>query len=194
MIAVGIAVAAFNARVRETSLARIARVFATISATSFGGAQVAHMRRAIVGENRWLSEHEFVEMLAVAQVVPGSTPVSLAVLIGEYLRGTLGATVALVAATVPGFAILMLFAVVLFGPWHIAFIGPALRGCAAAAVGITVANCLELTRTQSRQWLSLAFLAGTALAVSLLHASLELVLFTFGLGSIAIQLATMRRS
>jgi len=48
-------------------------------------------RRMFVEQRRWLTEQEFVEMLSIAQLLPGANGVNMAVLIGYRLAGPLGA-------------------------------------------------------------------------------------------------------
>jgi hypothetical protein len=55
-----------------------------------------------------------------------------------------------------------------------------LLGCAAAALGLTIGNALELTWDERGDWVRILLLAITALAVSFLKMPLLLVLVIFG--------------
>jgi len=72
----------------EVTLLRLFTSFAVISATAFGGAGIPMMRREFVTRRGWLTEREFLDIYAIAQVSPGAIPVTLAVLIGRRLAGT----------------------------------------------------------------------------------------------------------
>ncbi|MBV8582041.1 MAG: chromate transporter [Candidatus Eremiobacteraeota bacterium] len=167
------------------SLLALAAVFGRISSTSFGGGQQAMIRRAVVRERGWLSEREYMEMLAIAQIAPGANPVNMAVLVGRRVAGAPGALVAFVACTLPGLVILLAIAALSLTP-RLAFLQGALRGCAAAAVGLTFANALELTRPFRRDLVDLAFVAAAALAMLVLHASLAVTLIVLVPLSIAL--------
>ena len=52
----------------------------------------------------------------------------------------------------------------------------ALRGCAAGAVGLSLANAVELSARIRRDVVALLFVALAAVAVAVLHVSLGLVL------------------
>jgi chromate transporter len=161
----------------EASLAGIATSFARVSATAFGGGQMGAIRREVVRLNKWVDDDTFLEILSLAQLLPGSNPTNVAVLVGSRLRGAAGATVALLAAVLPGFAILMVlgvFALALHQPWMTG----ALRGCAAMAVGLTLANAIEMTAKRINVP-DLAIMAAVAAAVLVLHASLALTLVIF---------------
>jgi len=153
----------------------LALVFGRISSTSFGGGQMSAIRREVVRRNKWLSEPDYLELLAIAQVAPGPNPTSVAVLIGGRLAGPLGAAAALLGATVPGFVILLAIAALALDP-RLGFLRGALRGCAAAAMGLTLANALEMTWPFRRKLVDLVLIAAAALGVVFLHLSLALTL------------------
>lgn len=168
-----------GASTRPASLLAIGLVFARISSTSFGGGQIAAIRREVVRRNRWLSDSEFLELLSVAQITPGANPVNMAVLIGARLGEAAGSAVALLCATVPGFVILMAIALLAFAGAHNVALGGGLRGAAAAAVGLTLANAMEMTLPKLSSLLEITFVAAVAMAVIFVHLSLVLTLGIF---------------
>lgn len=145
----------------------------------------------MVERRAWLTEDDFVEALALAELMPGANLVNLAVAIGHRVRGAAGACVAMLAVCVPPFAIALAVAVAYFAHVEIPLAGAALRGCAAGAVGLTLANAIELTAERRRDGpLALALLAASALGVVLLKLSLLPVMAIFG--GLGIWLATVR--
>ena len=152
--------------------------FAVISTTAFGGAGIPMMRREFVSRRGWLTEREFLDIYAIAQVSPGAIPVSLAVLIGRRLAGASGFWVCLVAETVPGFLVLMLIAVLSMDP-HMSMLRSALKGCAAAAVGMLIGNALELSWPYRAKIVDLAIMVAVGVAVLVFHTSLALMFLIF---------------
>jgi len=172
---------------KPNTVAALAIAFCRISTTSFGGGQMPAIRREVVRRNGWVDDETYLELLALAQLLPGSNPTNIAVLIGARVRGMLGATVALFAMVLPGFAILMIlgaFALDSHQPW----VQGALRGCAAMAVGLTLATSIEMTAKRVRI-ADLAIIIGVAATVLVLHASLVVTLVAF----IPISLFLMRK-
>jgi chromate transporter len=167
-----------RAATARPSLLAIAATFARISSTAFGGGQMGAIRREIVRQRRWLGEEEYLELLAIAQLLPGANPTNVAVLVGGRLRGAAGAAVALFAAVVPGFAILMVLAAVALDV-HAPALNGALRACAAVAVGLTLTNAIEMTLPRRRDLVDLAIVAAVAVAVLVFHASLAVALAIF---------------
>jgi chromate transporter len=147
------------------SLLRVARVFAVLGATSFGGGVVAYLRGALVEQEGWFDDAEFVRLLELSQTLPGLNSVNLAVIAGDEVRGVPGAIVAGLAMTLPGVAFVLalgaLYAPYADAPWMRALLG----GAAAAAVGLLLATALRLGRPQFRRPLDLAILLVTAFAV-----------------------------
>lgn len=167
----------------------IARVFGRISATAFGGGQMLAIRREIVRNEKWLTEDEFFALQTIAQILPGANTTNVAVLVGSRFRGLVGAATALAAVVLPGFAILLAIAAIALDSQLPAVRG-ALRGCAAVAVGLTLANAIEMTLPRRRSLIDLSLIAAVACFVLFLHASLVLTLVLF----VPIALLVTRRS
>jgi chromate transporter len=118
-------------------LAEIARLFARIGITSFGGGLSAWMYREVVDRRRWLAEDAFLSGLTLGQIMPGANVVNLSVYIGQRLRGWLGSVVAVTALLLPPTIAVVVLGAVLqrFGefPW----LHDLLEGVAAGAIGLT---------------------------------------------------------
>lgn len=83
-------------------LATIAVQFTTMALLSFGGANAVlpEMYRQAVELRGWVTEHQFADMFAISQVVPGPN-VMIVTLIGFKLAGLTGATVGTLAMCGP---------------------------------------------------------------------------------------------
>jgi chromate transporter len=86
--------------------------FFKIGAFTFGGgyAMLPIIKREVVDDKHWLTEEEFVDVLAVAQSSPGAVAVNSAVFIGTKLRGIVGAFSALLGVIMPSFLIILIIA------------------------------------------------------------------------------------
>ena len=71
--------------------------------TSFGGpvAHTGYFREAYVVQRRWLSEQEFAELVAIANLLPGPSSSQLGIAIGSRRAGRLGGLAAWVGFTLP---------------------------------------------------------------------------------------------
>jgi len=156
----------------------VARAFLWLSLTTYGGAQSAAIRREVVNRRGWLSADEFFELRSIAMVAPGPNSPNLAILVGLHLAGTWGALLAFLAATLPGLAIILGFALLSFDP-RLVGVSAALRGCAAAAVGLAFAGAVEITLVRKLGPAQLGIVVASAAAVTVLHFSLWLTLLVF---------------
>ena len=93
---------------KASSLWDISRTFLLLGATAYGGlAMVEPIRRRIVQEKGWLSQKEFLDGLALCQLLPGATVVQLATYVGYRLRQTKGALAAAAAFILPAFILML---------------------------------------------------------------------------------------
>jgi chromate transporter len=153
------------------------RVFLWLSTTTYGGGQSAAIRREVVRNRGWITEEEYLEFRSIALIVPGPNSPNLALLVGLRLSGTAGAIVSYAASSLPSAVILLILGVLSLDP-HLGPLRSALRGCAAAAVGLTFANALEMTAPYRDRLLELGLVVLSAACVLVLHFSLWLTLLT----------------
>jgi len=88
----------------------LVRYFLTLGTIGFGGpvALTGYMHRDLVEQRRWISEEDYKEGLALAQLAPGPLAAQLAIYLGYARHGLLGATLVGVAFPAPSFAIVLL--------------------------------------------------------------------------------------
>src|SRR3979490_3071787 len=128
---------------RSPGLLAIFLAFLRLGCTSFGGGTAGWLHRDIVLKRRWLDDPTFLAMLTVGQALPGSNGTKLTVLIGQHLRGTAGAAVALFALLAGPFLIVLGIAGVYAGLTGNRTLHDMLDGVAAAVVGLTFATGLR---------------------------------------------------
>ena len=167
--------------------------FSSLSLQGFGGV-LPVAQRVLVERRRWLTKEQFVEMLAVSQVLPGPNVVNLALMFGDRCFGLRGAFTALAGMLlVPTLIVLALTA--LYGQFaQNPVVTGALRGMGAVAAGLVLATGLKLLTTLKRNArglpLCLGFGAVTVLATAWLRVPLVWVIL--GLGAVAIAVAWTR--
>jgi chromate transporter len=165
------------------SVGAIFREFLVIGATSFGGV-VPYLRGRLVVKRRWLDDRDFVEMLSMSQSLPGLNATNMAVLLGDRLRGGMGSLAALVGICLPGALLMFAVGLGIRGHAEIAWFTAALKGVAAAAVGLILYTVLQLSKKSLDRHMDLVFVAITVIAVNHFHLSVLWALL--GVGCIAI--------
>jgi chromate transporter len=162
---------------RAVSPLELGWAFLRLGVTTYGGAASAAIGDEVVRRRGWLTRDEFLTFRSISLIAPGANSPNLAVLIGRHLAGPAGAILAFAAATIPGVVAIVLFGFLALGTHSV--LGSALRGCAAAAVGLSFANALEMTYPWRRDAPRLALVAIAFIAVVVLHAPLWLTLLVF---------------
>ncbi len=89
--------------------------FFKIGTFTFGGgwAMISIIEREIVDKHKWLKRESFLDLLAVAQSLPGILAVNIAVAIGDKLKGGKGSLVAALGTILPSFCMILIIAIFL---------------------------------------------------------------------------------
>lgn len=167
--------------------------FNRLSLQGFGGV-LPVAQRELVERKRWLDKQQFIEMLAVSQVLPGPNVVNLALMFGDRCFGLRGAMTALAGMMLAPLVVVLVLTA-LYGQYsHHSLVSGALRGMGAVAAGLVISTALKLLATVRRnpmgRWPALAFAALTFVLIALLR--WPLVWVVLGLGSLAIAVAWYR--
>ena len=178
---------------RPTSNKDLFIAFTLLALQGFGGV-LAVAQRVLCDQKRWLTKQEFVEILAISQVLPGPNICNLALMIGDRFFGWRGAFAALGGMmAVP--LVLVLLVTAVYGQYalHPAVAG-ALKGMGAVSAGMILGTALRLApalRSNPMGVPTCVALAVLAFAgVALLRWPLVWVLL--GVGSIACIYAWMK--
>ena len=89
--------------------------FFKIGAFTFGGgwAMISIIEREIVDRHHWIERNDFLDLLAVAQSLPGILAVNIATAVGDKLRGVRGSAIASIGTILPSFLIILAIAIFL---------------------------------------------------------------------------------
>lgn len=74
---------------------------------------ISLIEREVVDKKKWLEREEFLDLLAVAQSLPGILAVNISVVVGDKLRGFKGSVIAAAGTILPCFAIILAIAMFL---------------------------------------------------------------------------------
>ncbi|WP_153796181.1 chromate transporter [Foetidibacter luteolus] len=173
------------------SLRDLSIYFLKLGTIGFGGpvALVGYMHRDLVEQKKWITEEDYKEGLALAQLAPGPLAAQLAIYLGFVHYRIIGATIAGFAFVIPSFIMVVLLGIayVRFGglPWMQAIF----YGIGAAVIGIIAMSCYKLTiksigkfnkSSLRSKWL-LWVLYGAGIIITVITQSEE-VLFFIGAG------------
>ena len=121
--------------------------FLKLGTIGFGGpvALVGYMHRDLVENRKWISEEEYKEGIALAQLAPGPLAAQLGIYLGFVHYSFLGATLIGFAFVLPSFIMVVLLGIVykLYG--GLSWIQAVFYGVGAAVIGIIVMSSYKLT-------------------------------------------------
>jgi chromate transporter len=150
----------------KPSTREIFSAFLHLGATAYGGlAMVEPIRQRVVREKEWLDQKEFLDGLALCQIVPGATVVQLATYVGYRLRRTAGALGAAAGFILPAFVLMLALSALYFSYGNIAWVKSVSRGLGIMVIALLLQALWHLGQNVRKHWLDvgIALLALLAL-------------------------------
>lgn len=127
--------------------------FLKLGATAYGGpAMIGQIKETVVKKYGWMKEGEFLQGVALCQLIPGATMVQIATYVGYRLRGIRGAIISAVAFVFPAFIVLLILSTLYFKLQNLWFIEALFKGLGTAVVAIVLNACINLGRSILKDW------------------------------------------
>jgi chromate transporter len=145
------------------ALTTLAAFFAVTSLFAVGGGNSAipEMHRYAVEVQHWLTDRQFADSFALAQLTPGPNLI-IVTLIGYHVAGIAGAVVATLAmcgpASVLAFVVGRASERFTGARWH----GALSRGLVPVTIGLTAASATVIVSVADYSWMAAAITIGTA--------------------------------
>ena len=145
--------------------------FVKIGAFTFGGgwAMISIIEKEIVDKHHWIERDEFLDLLAIAQSLPGILAVNIATSIGDRLKGLKGGIVAAAGTILPSFLIILAIAIFLT-PETIKgsrVLSSIFMGIRPAVVALIIAPVITTAKAAKLKLTTIWIPAVAALAISL---------------------------
>ncbi len=139
--------------------------FFKIGLFTFGGgyAMIPLIEREMIDRRAWVGRREFLDLLTLAQSVPGPIAVNTAVFVGYRMRGLRGAAAALLGTVLPSFVIILTIALFFAGIRQNPVVDAAFKGMRPAVVALIIGPVVSLARGIHR--ILYIVIAATALAI-----------------------------
>lgn len=128
---------------------RLILSFLKIGAFSFGGgyAMLPVIQEEIVNINKWLTESEFVDIVAISQMSPGPIAVNAATFVGFTQYGIIGAILTTTSVVIVSFFLVTTLASFISKNRDVAIIEGIFKGIRPAVIGLIAAACISLFNT-----------------------------------------------
>jgi chromate transporter len=139
--------------VTKSSLGALVRYFLYLGSLGFGGpvALVGFMHRDLVEDRRWISEDEYRLGVALSQIMPGPLAAQLAIALGYFQHGVLGATVVGLAFVLPSFLMVVAISIAYVRYGGLWWMQALFYGIGAAVIGIIAIAAYKLSRSTNKR-------------------------------------------
>ena len=147
--------------------------FAKIGAFTIGGgyAMIPIIQKEVVDKRGWISEEDFMDVLAISQSAPGILAVNISIFLGHKLRGTRGSIVATLGSTLPSFTIILLIAMFFAGYQDNPTVMAIFKGIRPVVVSLIAVPMINMAKKAKLNFFTGVLAALTALLIIFLKVS-----------------------
>lgn len=130
---------------------------------------ISIIEQEIVNKHKWIEKDDFLDLLAVAQSLPGILAVNIATAVGDKLKGTKGGMVAALGTILPSFLIILAIAIFLTPDMikNNRIISSVFMGIRPAVVALIIAPVITSAKAAKIGWKTVWIPMTVALMISL---------------------------
>ena len=145
--------------------------FFKIGLFTFGGgyAMIAVVEDACVGQKKWITHEEMMELIVIAESTPGPIAINCATYVGYKEKGVLGAVAATVGMVLPSLVIIYAISMFLNRFLEIGIIANAFRGIKVGVSVIIINAGVKLLKDVPKNGLPRLILLGAFAAMMLIN-------------------------
>lgn len=124
-------------------------IFSRIGLFTIGGgyAMVPLIEAELVDKRRWITKEDFLDLMALAQTIPGIFAVNIAIFIGYKIHGFWGAFWMALGTILPSFVIMLLIALFFQQFQHIEAVERIFKGIRPAVVALIAAPTFKMAKS-----------------------------------------------
>lgn len=105
------------------------------------------IEREVVDRKQWITKEDFLDLMALSQMLPGVFAINFSIYIGQRLRGLRGSLAMALGVVMPSFLIILLLAMFFMAFAENAIVEAIFRGVRPAVVALIAAPCIKLGKT-----------------------------------------------
>lgn len=179
----------------KKTLLKLFTTFFKIGAFTFGGgyAMIPLMQRETAEKNKWVSDEDILDVIAIAESTPGPIAINAATFIGYKTAGFWGAFCATLGVVLPSFAIILLISFVLREFLSIPVVAYAFNGIRAGVVALLIKALFNMYKKMPKVPLSYFLAIGSFLAAGIFSINVLIVIVLCGLSGLLVSLISERR-
>lgn len=147
--------------------------FSKIGAFTIGGgyAMLPLIQKEVVEKKKWLTQEDFVDILAISQSAPGVFVINISIFIGERLKGFKGSVVAAIGSALPSFVTILVIAMFFSRFRENEVVNSIFKGIRPAVVALIAVPLIGMSRSVNLNKYTSVIPVLTTLAIVLLGIS-----------------------
>ena len=174
------------------------QVFATffkIGAFTFGGgiAMIPLIQKEASEKNKWVTDDDILEIVAIAESTPGPIAINSATFVGYRAAGILGSVAATLGVVLPSFVIILALSFVLTQFQQLTAVQYAFTGIRAGVLALLCNSLWTMYKKSSKGWPAYIAMAAAFILTSFVGVNILLVIAGCGIFGILTSLAMERR-
>jgi len=160
--------------------------FFKIGAFTIGGgyAMLPLIQREVVETHQWISEDEFIDILAIAEATPGPVAINTSTYVGYKMAGVKGSLICTLGTVLPSFTIILLIVKFFWQYRQNPLIEKVFLGIRPAVAALIFSAVYKIGKHMEITTVHLIITGLTILAILLLDISPIYIILTAALGSI----------
>ena len=175
--------------------------FFKIGLFTFGGgyAMIAILQDEIVTKKKWISDDDFIDMIAVSESTPGPIAINMATYIGYKTLGVLGSVFATLGVILPSCVIIYIISLFLDRFLEIEIVRHAFEGIKCAVAVLILGAGIKLFKKMDKNFISIMIFVLVFIAMFLINlfawkfSSIYLIIIGAVIGLIVYLLSNKRK-
>ena len=157
---------------------RLFYIFLKIGAFTFGGgyAMIPLISKEVVENEKWITDDDILEIVAIAESTPGPIAINSATFVGYRVAGFWGAFFATLGVVLPSFTIILLISAILNEIKENKFVQYAFNGIRVGVLALIVKALWTMYQKAPKNWVSYIVMAGAFITTAFLDISILWVL------------------
>lgn len=181
---------------KAKTLWRLFITFLKIGGFTFGGgyAMIPLIQAEAVDRQKWITEDDILEIIAIAESTPGPIAINSATFVGYRTCGVLGAACATFGVVLPSFVIILAISFVLREFQQIRAVQYAFNGIRAGVLALLFKALWTMYKKAPKGWVSYVVMAGAFLLTAFLKVNIFLVIIGCAVFGLVTALLAERRA
>ncbi len=181
---------------RISTLFKIFSTFFKIGAFTFGGgyAMIPLIQKEAVEKNKWVTDDDILEIIAIAESTPGPIAINSATFVGYRACGVLGSALATLGVVLPSFVIILAISFVLQQFQDLRAVQYAFQGIRAGVLALLFKALWGMYKKSPKGWVSYVVMAGAFLATAFLKVNVLYVIIGCAVFGLVTSLVADRRA